>query len=190
MNGKELLQAMSYVDEKYIADAERRPQRRILRWQSAAAMAACLCLVLGAWRISSVFQKQAKIQTTGVVEEQAMDMAEPQFAAAGNGDNMEAAQPMLAAARSAAAQMTVRLKGTEENLLICIVTDPGTGAYPEGTELRIAPPDETEEYSALLDTTASMADAPLLRVTYQPAPDGRTTLQAMEIAPEPTGGEE
>ena len=45
MNGKEMLESMSYVNEKYIADAEVRPKGR-LHWQPVAAAAACLALVL------------------------------------------------------------------------------------------------------------------------------------------------
>ena len=44
MNGKEMLEAMSFVDEKYIEDAEIIPKRRP-HWQPIAAAAACLVLV-------------------------------------------------------------------------------------------------------------------------------------------------
>lgn len=41
MNGKQMLEAMSFVDEKYIEDAEAAPKRNRIHWQGFAA-AACL----------------------------------------------------------------------------------------------------------------------------------------------------
>ena len=45
MNGRELVEAMSHVDEKYISEAEEAPHRR-RHWQELAITAACLALVL------------------------------------------------------------------------------------------------------------------------------------------------
>lgn len=44
MNGRDLLEAMSFLDEELIAQAEPKP--RSFRWQWAAALAACFCAVL------------------------------------------------------------------------------------------------------------------------------------------------
>ena len=53
MNGKQMLEAMSFVDEKYIEDAEAAPKRNRIHWQGFAA-AACLTVVLaGVWSLNS-----------------------------------------------------------------------------------------------------------------------------------------
>lgn len=44
MNGRDLLEAMSFLDEELIARSEPKP--RSFRWQWAAALAACFCAVL------------------------------------------------------------------------------------------------------------------------------------------------
>ena len=46
MNGKDLLEAMTYVDEKYVDEAEKQSLKRSvpLGWLSAAA---CLCILIG-----------------------------------------------------------------------------------------------------------------------------------------------
>ena len=45
MNGKDLFEGMSYVDERFIDEAETRSYPRT-HWLKAAALAACLCLIL------------------------------------------------------------------------------------------------------------------------------------------------
>ena len=48
MNGKELLEAMSFIDEELLAEAETPARRN--GWRRWAAVAACLCiLILGAF---------------------------------------------------------------------------------------------------------------------------------------------
>lgn len=49
MNGDKLLEAMSFVDEKYIAEAETKVIRRKNYWAPLAAAAACFCLILYGW---------------------------------------------------------------------------------------------------------------------------------------------
>lgn len=48
MNGEKLLRAMSYVDEDLVDRAEKTSRRKD-NWVRVAALAACLCLVLGSW---------------------------------------------------------------------------------------------------------------------------------------------
>ncbi len=45
MNGKDLFEGMSYVDERYIEEAESKAFPRT-HWARTAALAACLCLIL------------------------------------------------------------------------------------------------------------------------------------------------
>ena len=52
MNGKDLLEGMSFVDERFIAEAENGTISKGIPWAKIAAMAACLCLmVFGLYRL-------------------------------------------------------------------------------------------------------------------------------------------
>ena len=46
MNGKDLFEAMSHVDERYVDEAESKMIPKTIPWLKLASMAACLCLVL------------------------------------------------------------------------------------------------------------------------------------------------
>lgn len=48
MSGKDLFEGMSYVDDRFVDEAETRmiPKRAISPWIKVASMAACLCLIL------------------------------------------------------------------------------------------------------------------------------------------------
>ena len=48
MSGKDLFEGMSYVDARFVDEAENKtlPKRVIFPWIQAAAMAACLCLII------------------------------------------------------------------------------------------------------------------------------------------------
>ena len=48
MSGKELFEGMSYVDERFVDEAENKklPKRIISPWIKVASMAACLCLII------------------------------------------------------------------------------------------------------------------------------------------------
>ena len=45
MNGKDLFEAMSYVDERYVDEAESKMIPKTIPWMKLASMAACLCLI-------------------------------------------------------------------------------------------------------------------------------------------------
>ena len=54
MNGKELLEAMSHVDDRFVHEAEHGtiPKGNVVPWMKWAAVAACLCLLLlGAYNL-------------------------------------------------------------------------------------------------------------------------------------------
>ena len=118
MNGKELMESMGLVDEKYIAEAEEAPGKH-RRWKPLAATAsaaACLALVLlGVWQFrpqklmendttmvsAAVYQTEAAAGTARMAEEVVTDQ------------DLGAA-PMMA---SGLAEMTVQVvERTEEGL--------------------------------------------------------------------------
>lgn len=59
MTGQELFHALSFVDERYIMEAERASFRKI-PWMKVLSVAACLCIVLaGAFALSNMGMKSA-----------------------------------------------------------------------------------------------------------------------------------
>ena len=46
MNGKDLFEAMSHVDERYVDEAENQMIPKTIPWMKLASMAACLCLLV------------------------------------------------------------------------------------------------------------------------------------------------
>lgn len=143
MNGKEMLESLNYVDEKYIEDAEAAPKRRRVRWQPLAAAAACLALVLaaGAWRLTAT--KEAAPETAAQMEE----------AVAYSGSAADV--PMVMAAKGARApEMTVTVleqatsaandagetADTAGVILRCTVDDPGDSGFAPGQEITVLLP--------------------------------------------------
>lgn len=169
MNGKEMLEAMSFVDEKYIEDAEIIPKRRP-HWQPIAAAAACLVLVLiGAWKATPT-------------KDAAPEMAAAQMdeAAVYSGDT-EALMPMMGAAAAKNAmppEMTVTVVEQDGSTLRCTVDDPGTGEFAPGAQITV-----------LLSGTNDTGEISIpthLRITYEPGTEESTvTALAWEDAEEP-----
>lgn len=169
MNGKEMLEAMSFVDEKYIEDAEIIPKRRP-HWQPIAAAAACLVLVLiGAWKATPT-------------KDAAPEMAAAQMdEAAVYSGGTEALMPMVgaAAARNAMPpEMTVTVVEQDGSTLRCTVDDPGTGEFAPGAQITVL-------LSGTNDT-GEISIATHLRITYEPGTEESTvTALAWEDAEEP-----
>lgn len=134
MNGKQMLEAMSFVDEKYIEDAEAAPKRNRIHWQSFAA-AACLAVVLaGVWNL------------------RAMQEAAPQgadMAAYSAEEDMPMSNAMCKAAAPVTAtliqEMTVLVVKQEGNTLRCQVEEPGTGSFEAGQEVTVLLPDDFQD---------------------------------------------
>lgn len=157
MNGKEMLESLNYVDEKYIEDAETAPKRRRVRWQPMAAAAACLALVLaaGAWRLTVT--KDAAPETAAQMEE----------AAAYSGSAADVPMMMAAAKGAVAQEMTVTVleqatvaandAGEESDavdtagvVLRCTVDDPGDSGFAPGQEITVLLPASGEALPAHL----------------------------------------
>lgn len=135
MNGKEMLEAMSFVDEKYIEDAEAAPKRRRIHWQGFAAAAACLAVVLvGVWSLNS--QKET-------VELTAAQDAE--IAAYGADTELSAMMSGAVSKRIFVPEMTVLVVEQEGNALRCQVEEPGTGSLEVGQEITVLLPDDFQD---------------------------------------------
>lgn len=144
MNGKDILEAMSYVDERYVDEADQKPAARRIRWVPYAAAVACLGLVL--FGVRQLSRPLAAVKYTAITEEAAEAEQQEELSVqkvsgtaldevSGN-RSMDIALPL---------QMTVKaLRRTEHGNWICEVTDPGTGSYALSQEIEIAPPAEGE----------------------------------------------
>lgn len=186
MNGKELMESMGYVDEKYIAEAEEAPAKR-RRWRPLAATvsaAACLVLILaGVWSSrllkeqateeevslfsAAVYQETAAAGTARMAEENAADQdlgAAPTMADAVAGQGVDAA-PMMA---SVLAEMTVQVVERTEDGLLCVVTDPGTSDYQVNDRVKIALPVDAEQETAQPAALDADAEPPQYEVSFLP----------------------
>lgn len=154
MNGKELLESMGHVDEKYIAEAEEAPKRR--RWQALALSAACLALILVGVRAFLPAQQMEKTATG------TMAAAAPRSMEAADSVEDFGAAPMMA---NALAQMTVRVMEQTEEALICVVVDPGTSSFQPDDQVRIALPDTTPGSS---EETEAQQETSIYEVLFLP----------------------
>lgn len=153
MNGKQMLEAMSFVDEAYIAEAEMPPKHLFAHWKRYAAAAACLAVVLaGVWNL------------------RAMQEAAPQGAdmAAYSAENdMPMSNAMCKAAAPVTAtliqEMTVQVIRQEGNCLICQVES--GASFAPGTEITVVLPEEFED-----------AVTGRLLVSYQPSEKENTVI--------------
>lgn len=184
MNGKELMESMGLVDEKYIAEAEEAPgkQRRWKPLAATASAAACLALVLlGVWQFrpqkltendttmvsAAVYQTEAAAGTARMAEEVVTDQdlgAAPMMEEAGANQAVGAA-PMMA---SGLAEMTVQVVERTEEGLLCVVTDPGTSDYQVNDLVKIALPEEAEQEAAQPAALDADAEPPQYEVSFLP----------------------
>lgn len=144
MNGKEMLESMSYVDEKYIADAEVRPKGR-LHWQPVAAAAACLALVLVGVGLMAPGRENPMELAAGPRQAAVAQLEE---AAAVSGDAITGGgMPLVAAGPKSVAlpDMTVTVVAREGSTLHCTVEASGDGAFQPGQEITVLLPQEDVE---------------------------------------------
>lgn len=175
MNGKELMESMGYVDEKYIAEAEEAPIRRrsFKPLTAIASAAACLALILaGVWSVPRL-QKQTTEEVPMV--NAAVNQAEAAFGTArsakeNDGQAVDTA-PMMA---SGLTKMTVQVVEQTEDALVCIVTDPGTSDYQVDDRVKIARLEEANQPAAL-DADAKL---PQYEVSFLPDPDAEIITPA------------
>lgn len=184
MNGKELMESMGLVDEKYIAEAEEAPGKH-RRWKPLAATAsaaACLALVLlGVWQFrpqkltendttmvsAAVYQTEAAAGTARMAEEVVTDQdlgAAPMMEEAVANQAVGAAPMMV----SGLAEMTVQVVERTEEGLLCVVTDPGTSDYQVNDLVKIALPEEAEQEAAQPAALAADAEPPQYEVSFLP----------------------
>lgn len=174
MNGNDLLEALSFVDEEYIAEADVKQPRKKNRWAPVLAMAACLSLVfLGLRWWFPVMQEEAT-QESAVADfamertlfaETTMTHSAPRALGAAPKVNKSVASI------SPLRQVTVRVTKVEEASFLAVIAAPGP--MEEGTEVTVLLPDSEELQTIHADD--------LLDVFYRSDPENDTVLKAQEI---------
>lgn len=191
MNGNELLEAMSFLDEKYIDEAEAEPKKRRLYRQpafAAVAAAACLTLVLaGVWKTTRQKQYEEAPSLGAAVYQMETEAAVSPEIGARTAEKTEANQAVDAAPMmvSVFARMTVQVVEQTEDAYVCIVTDPGTSGYEIRQQVTIVLP--TEETAATMEpataagTTEDTSET-LYQVTFDPG-EAAEVITAIEWVP-------
>ena len=145
MSGKELFEGMSYVDERFVDEAEHKTIAKHVtaRWIKITSMAACLCLVLFSmyklipyWDWSVTEQaagEAAEARPEGAVESE-MGMEEQESASAAD-----------EAPASRAPEMMVRIQEVTETGFIGTVENmSGFTVFADGTQITVTIDLETD----------------------------------------------
>ena len=94
MTGQELLAGLSFVDERYIAEAETARLGRNMPWMKILSVAACLCiLMVGALALGEFGHKGAMEEAAAPAAPQAMPEAAPEEAPMQDRETSEEAAP-------------------------------------------------------------------------------------------------
>ena len=156
MSGKDLFEGMSYVDERFVDEAENKsyPKRIVSPWIKVTSMAACLCLI-----IFSLYTLQPYLrgETEGTSGQEAAD-AMPEGALE-NIVDQESQIATVAPAEGAVGEIPNTILYVEEMTadgFIATVTEFGeTHRLGLGTKLNVVIKDEVRHESANADQANS-----------------------------------
>lgn len=190
MNGKDLIESMTHVDEKYIAEAEEAPRRRRY-WQGALVSAACLALVLvGAWQFwpEQLDKGQAALTNDTAMAAQSAGTGAPLMETAAQDEAFPAAARFKMA--PAPVQMTVRVVEQAEGRLSCVVIDPGTSDFQPEDRVEIALPETAEAIDVIEgeETTDQSAAAPAAGSSNAPSTEAMSPVYEVCFLPDQDAG--
>lgn len=190
MNGKDLIESMTHVDEKYIAEAEEAPRRR-RHWPGALVSAACLALVLvGAWQLwpEQLDKGQAALTNDTAMAAQSAGTAAPLMETAAQDEAFPAAARFQMA--PAPVQMTVRVVEQAEGRLSCVVIDPGTSDFQPEDRVEIALPESAEAIDVIEgeETTDQSAAAPAAGSSNAPSTEAMSPVYQVCFLPDQDAG--
>lgn len=190
MNGKDLIESMTHVDEKYIAEAEEAPRRR-RHWPGALVSAACLALVLvGAWQLwpEQLDKGQAALTNDTAMAAQSAGTAAPLMETAAQDEAFPAAARFKMA--PAPVQMTVRVVEQAEGRLSCVVIDPGTSDFQPEDRVEIALPETAEAIDVIEEeeTTDQSAAAPAANSANAPSTEAMSLVYEVCFLPDQDAG--
>ena len=144
MSGKELFEGMSYVDERFVDEAEHKTIAKHVtaRWIKITSMAACLCLVLFSmyklipywdWSVTEQAAGAAEARPEGAVESE-MGMEE-----------QESAEIADEAPASRAPEMMVRIQElTQIGFIGTVQNNGGFMVFEDGTQITVTVDRETD----------------------------------------------
>ena len=145
MSGKDLFEGMSYVDERFVDEAENKtlPKRVISPWIKLASMAACLCLI-----IFSLYNLQPypRGETEGAGQEAADAMPEGVLEDEKEQVSQESLTDVPGEAGAVRAPETmIRITEVTESGFIGTVENNGSfTAFEDGTEITVTFDPETD----------------------------------------------
>ena len=151
MSGKELFDAMSHVDEKFVHEAENNtiPKRNVVPWMKWAAVAACLCLLLlGAYNLYGLAGQGTN---TGITSGNTPGGGVPVDTLPVTGGYIDhPAQPPAQAPTGEVPSVILRVDGITENGFVGTVAQPvDTNIFEVGTELNVLVAEGTENQEHL-----------------------------------------
>ena len=137
MSGKELFEGMSYVDERYVDEAEQKTiaKRVTSPWIKIASMAACLCLVLfSMYKVIPYWDWSVTEQVAGEAAARPESAVEPEMGM----EEQESASIADEAPASRAPEMMVRIQEVTETGFIGTVENmSGFMVFEDGTQITV-----------------------------------------------------
>lgn len=187
MTGRDILSAMSYVDEKYIQEAETATIRKIPRnpWKGLASLAACLCILLAGVTVMAGMPRDEKSADTAAIGN---GSAMPSHMEAAIDDAGEIAEDKET--NGERPSLILRVSGvTEAGFTGAVSQIVDTDIFEVGTELNVVVETNTRYYenasgSALYGIPGkSLAEGMLVQVQFVnfDAESGTITVDHIEI---------
>ena len=144
MSGKELFEGMSYVDERYVDEAEQKTiaKRVTSPWIKIVSMAACLCLVLfSMYKLIPYWDWNVTEQAAGEAAARPESAVEPEMGM----EEQESASIADEAPASRAPEMMVRIQEVTETGFIGTVENmSGFMVFEDGTQITVTVDLETD----------------------------------------------
>ena len=144
MSGKELFEGMSYVDERFVDEAEHKTivKHVTARWIKMASMAACLCLVLfSMYKLIPYWDWSVTEQAAGEAGARPESAVEPEMGM----EEQESASIADEAPASRAPEMMVRIQEVTETGFIGTVENmSGFMVFEDGTQITVTVDLETD----------------------------------------------
>ena len=145
MSGKELFEGMSYVDERFVDEAEHKTiaKHATSRWIKVASMAACLCLILfSTYKLIPYWDWNATEQAAGEAAEAIPEGAIEQEMGM---EEKESAEIADEAPASRAPEMMVRIQElTETGFIGTVQNNGGFMVFEDGTQITVTVDPETD----------------------------------------------
>ena len=144
MSGKELFEGMSYVDERYVDEAEQKTIAKQVTspWIKIVSMAACLCLVLFSMcKLIPYWDWSVTEQAVGEAAARPESAVEPEMGM----EEQESASIADEAPASRAPEMMVRIQEVTETGFIGTVENmSGFMVFEDGTQITVTVDLETD----------------------------------------------